>query len=104
MLDVGSGSGYLTCCFAALVAPGGEVVGVEHGEGLRGLGEGNARKAVGSREWVESGEVRFVVGDGRRGWRDGRGGWDVIVSFWFLSDWVFARRRRRVICGWVDLG
>jgi protein-L-isoaspartate(D-aspartate) O-methyltransferase len=81
VLDVGSGSGYLTCVLAALVMPGGEVVGVEHIESLRELGEGNARKGEMSRGWVERGSVRFVLGDGRRGWREGGEGWDAIVSF-----------------------
>ena len=79
VLDVGSGSGYLTCVLAALVMPGGTVVGVEHIEALREMGEGNARKAVESRGWVERGEVRFVKGDGRLGWREGAP-WDAIVS------------------------
>ena len=29
ILDVGSGSGYLTACFAKMVGPGGSVVGIE---------------------------------------------------------------------------
>jgi protein-L-isoaspartate(D-aspartate) O-methyltransferase len=85
VLDVGSGSGYLTCVLAALVMPGGEVVGVEHIEALRELGEGNARKGEISRGWVEEGRVRFVLGDGRRGWRGGGEGWDAIVSFGLLA-------------------
>jgi len=79
VLDVGSGSGYLTCVLAALVMPGGMVVGVEHIEALRGLGEGNSRKGRESGGWVESGKVRFVLGDGRMGWREGAP-WDAIVS------------------------
>lgn len=79
VLDVGSGSGYLTCVLAALVMPGGTVVGVEHIEALREMGEGNARKGEVSRGWVESGNVRFVKGDGRLGWREGAP-WDAIVS------------------------
>lgn len=79
---MGSGSGYLTCVLAALVMPGGCVVGVEHIEALREMGEGNARKGEVSRGWVESGSVRFVKGDGRLGWREGAP-WDAIVS-WVL--------------------
>jgi protein-L-isoaspartate(D-aspartate) O-methyltransferase len=30
VLDVGSGSGYLTACMARLVQPGGKVIGIEH--------------------------------------------------------------------------
>lgn len=91
VLDVGSGSGYLTCVLAALVMPGGTVVGVDHIEALRELGEGNARACEGAREWVESGKVRFVKGDGRKGWREG-GGWDAIVSC-FFSFWLNYLRR-----------
>jgi protein-L-isoaspartate(D-aspartate) O-methyltransferase len=80
VLDVGSGSGYLTCVLAALVMPGGSVVGVEHIEALREMGERNARKDERVAEWVEDGRVRFVKGDGRLGWKEGAP-WDAIVSF-----------------------
>ena len=89
MLDVGSGSGYLTAVLGALVAPssddasqggnGGLVVGVEHIEALRAMGEVNTGKSEIGREWLRSGRVKFVLGDGRRGWREG-GPWDAIVS------------------------
>jgi protein-L-isoaspartate(D-aspartate) O-methyltransferase len=80
VLDVGSGSGYLTCVLAALVMPGGTVVGVEHIEALRVMGERNAGKSEGGREWLHDGRVRFVKGDGRLGWKEGAP-WDAIVSF-----------------------
>lgn len=79
VLDVGSGSGYLTCVLAALVMPGGTVVGVEHIEALREMGERNAGKSEVGGEWLREGRVRFVRGDGRMGWRDGAP-WDAIVS------------------------
>lgn len=94
VLDVGSGSGYLTAVMAELVAPGeeekgkeGKVVGLEHIEGLRVLGEGNLRKGIRGKVLLEKGTVRFVCGDGRKGWIDnGDGdqgpkeekGWDAI--------------------------
>jgi len=34
VLDIGSGSGYLSACFAKLVGPRGKVVGVDHIEEL----------------------------------------------------------------------
>lgn len=88
MLDVGSGSGYLTHVLAELVGADGRVVAVEHIQELRDLGEANMRKSEGGRALVERGTVRFVVGDGRKGWvepgeGEGEGdgderGWDAI--------------------------
>lgn len=77
VLDIGSGSGYLTCVLARLVQPGGEVVGVEHIEALRAMGERNARKSEEGAEMVREGRVRFVKGDGRMGWKEGAP-WDAI--------------------------
>lgn len=71
VLDIGSGSGYLTCVLAALVQPGGSVVGVEHIEALREMGERNAGKGELGSQWVGDGTVRFVRGDGRLGWAEG---------------------------------
>jgi protein-L-isoaspartate(D-aspartate) O-methyltransferase len=86
VLDIGSGSGYLTHVMAELVGDdGGVVVGIEHITPLRDLGEKNMRKSERGREMLEEGRVKFVVGDGRRGWVDketGMGGegkrWDAI--------------------------
>lgn len=77
VLDIGSGSGYLTCVLAALVQPGGTLVGVEHIEALREMGERNAGKSEVGRGWLREGRVRFVKGDGRLGWEEG-GPWDAI--------------------------
>lgn len=102
VLDVGSGSGFLVGVLGGLVfgsdvpsttttsegvggdgAKQGLVVGVEHIEALRALGERNLGKSEIGRGWLASGRVRFVLGDGRKGWRGegGEEGWDVIVSF-----------------------
>lgn len=89
VLDVGSGSGYLTAVFAELVHPraagddtdnGGRVVGMEHIPALKELGEENYRATQRGREMLERGRVRFVVGDGRKGWKGegGEEGWDAI--------------------------
>ncbi|TAQ87337.1 hypothetical protein B7494_g4308 [Chlorociboria aeruginascens] len=87
VLDVGSGSGYLTAVLAELVCPdmgkggkGGKVVGLEHISALRDLGEGNMRKSERGRELLDKGEVKFVLGDGRKGYVDeGEDeGWDAI--------------------------
>ncbi|KAH6677804.1 protein-L-isoaspartate O-methyltransferase [Plectosphaerella plurivora] len=81
VLDVGSGSGYLTHVLGELAGPQGVVVGLEHIDALRALGEGNMSKSEEGRAMLASGRVRFRVGDGRKGWReDGAGdeGWDAI--------------------------
>lgn len=79
VLDIGSGSGYLTHVLAELAGPRGVVVGVEHIPELRDLGAGNMAESEEGRRLLESGRVRFVVGDGRKGWKeDGEEGWDAI--------------------------
>ncbi|KAF2862242.1 protein-L-isoaspartate O-methyltransferase [Piedraia hortae CBS 480.64] len=70
VLDIGSGSGYLTHVLAELVKPGGKVVGVEHIQALADLGRGNAMKSEEGRELLESGTMRFVKADGRFGWKE----------------------------------
>jgi protein-L-isoaspartate(D-aspartate) O-methyltransferase len=70
VLDIGSGSGYLTHVLAELAGEEGRVVGVEHIRELRDLGEANMRKSEEGRGFLERGRVRFVVGDGRKGWVD----------------------------------
>jgi protein-L-isoaspartate(D-aspartate) O-methyltransferase len=68
VLDVGSGSGYLTHVLAELVGERGKVVGVEHVPQLVEMAERNMGKSEEGRRLLESGRVRFVVGDGRMGW------------------------------------
>lgn len=80
-LDIGSGSGYLTHVLAELAGPRGRVVGVEHIAPLAELGERNMRRSADGRALLESGRVRFRVGDGRKGWvEEGEEGekWDAI--------------------------
>lgn len=86
VLDIGSGSGYLTHLMAELVGEKGLVVGVEHIKELKELGEENMGKGAEGRTFLKSGKVRFGVGDGRKGWveppREGEEasgkGWDAI--------------------------
>ncbi|KAI9652136.1 MAG: hypothetical protein M1829_001841 [Trizodia sp. TS-e1964] len=75
VLDVGSGSGYLTAVLGELVKPGGRVLGIEHVPELVALAEGNMRKSLAGSEALESGRVRFELGDGRLGVG---GPWDAI--------------------------
>lgn len=66
---------------AELVGEKGKVVGLEHIKQLRDMGEENMGKSERGKEWLGSGKVRFVVEDGRRGWKDGEDegeGWDAI--------------------------
>ncbi|PHH90051.1 hypothetical protein CDD83_4623 [Cordyceps sp. RAO-2017] len=67
VLDIGSGSGYLTHALAELVGGRGLVVGLEHIPELRDLGEANVRKSVEGRALLDAGRVRFRLGDGRLG-------------------------------------
>ncbi|PBP19715.1 protein-L-isoaspartate(D-aspartate) O-methyltransferase [Diplocarpon rosae] len=90
VLDIGSGSGYLTAVLAELVSAqtdaSGEseiarVVGLEHINALRDRGERNMGKSERGRAMLREGRVKFVVGDGRKGWSQneaGEKGWDAI--------------------------
>lgn len=77
VLDIGSGSGYLTHVLAELVKPGGKVIGVEHISPLVELARRNTGKSVEGRELLESGAIRYVKGDGRLGWKE-EGPYDAI--------------------------
>lgn len=68
-LDVGSGSGYLTACFARMTGPSGRVVGIEHIDELVQMSIKNVQ--ADDPELLSSGRIRFVVGDGRLGFPDG---------------------------------
>ncbi|KAJ2704547.1 hypothetical protein FB645_003197 [Coemansia sp. IMI 203386] len=66
VLDVGSGSGYLTACMAAMVGENGRVVGIDHIPELV-----TTSKAALDRhysQWTQSGRVKVVLGDGRQGY------------------------------------
>ncbi|RKF60352.1 Protein-L-isoaspartate O-methyltransferase [Erysiphe neolycopersici] len=101
VLDIGSGSGYLTAVLAELVLDQKndnytndsddkniaqtKIVGVEHMVQLRDLGEKNFKKSNRGKELISAGLVRFVLADGRRGWHEDSqndaskaSGWDAI--------------------------
>lgn len=65
VLDVGSGSGYLTACMAHMVAPTGTVYGLEHIEELVAQSIANIRKDCA--ELIDSGRLTILRGDGRDG-------------------------------------
>lgn len=77
VLDIGSGSGYLTHVLANLVGCGGKVIGVDHIQGLVELAERNMGKSTVGRELLASRAVSFVKADGRRGFSEG-GPYDAI--------------------------
>ena len=80
VLDIGSGSGYLTHVLAELVKPGGTVVGVEHIQALADLGRNNTEKSTEGRGLLQNGGIAFVKADGRKGWtgKGGEEGYDAI--------------------------
>ncbi|KAF4351305.1 hypothetical protein CsatB_018144 [Cannabis sativa] len=66
-LDVGSGTGYLTACFALMVGPQGRAVGVEHIPELVTSSIQNIEKSAAAPLFKE-GSLSLHVGDGRLGW------------------------------------
>eukprot|EP00249_Psilotum_nudum_P006916 c20158_g1_i1 orf=517-1458(-) len=68
-LDVGSGSGYLTACFALMVGQQGHVVGVEHIPELvqQSIDNVNSCKIF---DLLAAGNLSFHLADGRHGWPD----------------------------------
>jgi len=76
VLDIGSGSGYLTHVLANLVTvPGssdpGQVIGIDHIPELVELARANVSKSDDGRKLLESGKVKFITADGRLGWKEG---------------------------------
>ncbi|XAR50264.1 Protein-L-isoaspartate(D-aspartate) O-methyltransferase [Bertholletia excelsa] len=66
-LDVGSGTGYLTACFALMVGPEGRAVGVEHIPELVASSITNIQKSAAA-PLLKEGTLSIHVGDGRLGW------------------------------------
>lgn len=65
ILDVGSGSGYLTVALARLFPQASTVVGIDHIPQLTTRAVANTRKHHG--DLLDTGRVLFVTGDGRTG-------------------------------------
>lgn len=68
VLDIGSGSGYLTHVLAELVKPNGRIIGIDHVQELVDLADTNMRKSQEGRSLQESGAAKFVKADGRLGY------------------------------------
>jgi protein-L-isoaspartate(D-aspartate) O-methyltransferase len=71
VLDIGSGSGYLTAVLANIVGPSGRVIGIDHIQPLVDMANTNMGKSEEGRRMLDSGQVKFVLGDGRKGWKEG---------------------------------
>ncbi|GBG60989.1 hypothetical protein CBR_g18585 [Chara braunii] len=68
VLDVGSGSGYVTAVFAMLVGETGRAVGVEHIPELVERSIENVKRSPAAVAMLERGVLSLHVGDGRQGW------------------------------------
>jgi protein-L-isoaspartate(D-aspartate) O-methyltransferase len=68
-LDIGSGTGYLTACFAMMVGPQGRAVGVDHIPELVTVSIENVKKSEAAL-LLADGNLSLHVGDGRLGWPD----------------------------------
>ena len=66
VLDVGSGSGYLTACMARLVHPGGKAIGIEHIQELVDKSIVNLNKN--NKDLFDEGILEIHKGDGRQGY------------------------------------
>ncbi|EYU22221.1 hypothetical protein ABFS82_09G009900 [Erythranthe guttata] len=66
-LDVGSGTGYLTACFAVMVGSQGRAIGVEHIPELVESSGKNIEKSVAA-PLLKEGSLSIHIGDGRQGW------------------------------------
>uniref|UniRef100_A0A7N0RAM2 Protein-L-isoaspartate O-methyltransferase n=1 Tax=Kalanchoe fedtschenkoi TaxID=63787 RepID=A0A7N0RAM2_KALFE len=66
-LDIGSGTGYLTACFAMMVGAEGRAIGVEHIPELAATSIENIQKSEAA-SLLKDGSLAIHVGDGRLGW------------------------------------
>jgi len=66
VLDVGSGSGYLSVCMAKMVGPKGKVVGIDVVESLVSASIENVKKS--NKNLLDSGNLEILKGDGWAGY------------------------------------
>ncbi len=69
VLDVGSGSGFLTVAMAEMVGPTGKAVGIDHIDELVQWSHDNVRRA-GKGELMDSGRLQLLVRDGFSGYTE----------------------------------
>eukprot|EP00242_Pyramimonas_sp_CCMP2087_P009013 CAMPEP_0198202958 /NCGR_PEP_ID=MMETSP1445-20131203/6185_1 /TAXON_ID=36898 /ORGANISM="Pyramimonas sp., Strain CCMP2087" /LENGTH=228 /DNA_ID=CAMNT_0043874129 /DNA_START=406 /DNA_END=1092 /DNA_ORIENTATION=+ len=67
VLDVGSGTGYLTACMGHMVGAQGKAYGIDHVPELVASGIANIEKSADTKQMLTEGRVVFVTGDGRLG-------------------------------------
>ena len=67
ILDVGSGSGFLTVALSKMTNDSGTVVGIDHISQLYNFGRQNIRKH--HSELIRDGKVILALGDGRKGYK-----------------------------------
>jgi protein-L-isoaspartate(D-aspartate) O-methyltransferase len=75
ILDIGSGSGYLTIALAKLF-PGSKVIGLEHIKKLTEDSIVNINKH--NKAALTSKQINMITGDGKNGMESHRGGFDII--------------------------
>ncbi|XP_067940036.1 protein-L-isoaspartate(D-aspartate) O-methyltransferase-like [Watersipora subatra] len=68
VLDVGSGTGYLTACMSIMVGDKGKVVGIDHIEGIVKDSLNNVARDPQLQALIDSGRMELLVGDGRLGY------------------------------------
>jgi len=68
VLDVGSGTGYLTACLAIMVGSNGKCVGIEHIDDLYKKSISNINNW--NSEILNSGNLKLILGDGRNGYQE----------------------------------
>jgi protein-L-isoaspartate(D-aspartate) O-methyltransferase len=68
VLDVGSGSGYLTACMAMMVGQTGVAVGVDHIDELVEMSVNNVNSDPVASDLLKNGRMKLVTGDGRQGY------------------------------------
>lgn len=68
VLDVGSGSGYLTVAFSKMMDDKGIVVGIEHIDKLYQIGLHNITKGYG--DLLKNKHIILIHGDGRKGYAE----------------------------------
>lgn len=65
VLDIGSGSGYLTICMASMLGSGGKVIGIDHVSELIDQSKERVQQHFSD---LDESRIKFITGDGREGY------------------------------------